>query len=36
MKSGTHRGVLCAWCNTALGRLEPMMGKVTAYLEKYK
>jgi hypothetical protein len=34
-KEGTHRGVLCATCNTALGRLEPFMDKVIAYLAKY-
>lgn len=32
---GTHRGVLCGRCNTALGRLEPHMDKVVAYLAKY-
>ena len=35
-KPGTHRGILCAYCNTALGRLEPHMDKVLAYLAKYK
>lgn len=34
-KEGTHRGVLCGTCNTALGRLEPFMDKVIAYLAKY-
>ena len=32
---GTHRGVLCATCNLALGKLEPHMDKVVAYLAKY-
>jgi hypothetical protein len=35
-KPGTHRGILCAYCNTALGRLEPHIDKVLAYLAKYK
>jgi hypothetical protein len=30
---GTHRGILCAFCNTALGRLEPIMPKVIEYLK---
>jgi Recombination endonuclease VII len=34
-KDGTHRGILCATCNTALGKLEPFMDKVIAYLAKY-
>jgi hypothetical protein len=34
-KPGTHRGVLCARCNTALGKLEPFFDKVVAYLKKY-
>jgi hypothetical protein len=34
-KPGTHRGILCARCNTALGRLEPFFDKVVAYLKKY-
>ena len=34
-QEGTHRGVLCGACNTALGRLEPLWDKVTAYLAKY-
>ena len=34
-QEGTHRGVLCAACNTALGRLEPHLDKVLAYLAKY-
>jgi predicted HNH restriction endonuclease len=34
-QEGTHRGVLCAACNTALGRLEPFLDKVIAYLAKY-
>lgn len=34
-KPGTHRGILCAWCNTALGRLEPNMQKVLEYLAEY-
>ena len=34
-QEGTHRGVLCAACNTALGRLEPHFSKVLAYLAKY-
>ena len=33
--NGTHRGVLCGRCNTALGNLEPHMDKVIAYLAKY-
>ena len=32
---GTHRGVLCGFCNLALGRLEPHMVKVIEYLAKY-
>ena len=32
---GTHRGVLCGNCNTALGKLEPYWEKATAYLTKY-
>ena len=35
-KPGTHRGILCAACNTALGRLEPIMDQVREYLEKHK
>jgi hypothetical protein len=35
-KEGTHRGVLCATCNLALGKLEPFMDKVLAYLAKHK
>jgi hypothetical protein len=34
-KPGTHRGVLCARCNTALGRLEKLLPKVLEYLKKY-
>lgn len=34
-KSGTHRGVLCAFCNTALGRLEKFMPQVQAYLSRH-
>jgi hypothetical protein len=34
-QEGTHRGVLCGRCNTALGNLEPHMDKVIAYLAKY-
>jgi hypothetical protein len=32
---GTYRGVLCGFCNTALGRLEGNIDKVLAYLEKH-
>lgn len=35
-KEGTHRGVLCGFCNTALGRLEANMDKVLEYLAKHK
>jgi hypothetical protein len=35
-KPRTHRGILCAACNTALGRLEPILGRVLEYLEKFK
>lgn len=31
----SHRGVLCATCNTALGKLEPYLEKVITYLAKY-
>ena len=34
-KPGTHRGILCATCNTALGKLEPNIIKVIQYLVKY-
>jgi recombination endonuclease VII len=34
-QEGTHRGVLCGNCNTALGKLEPHMDKVITYLAKY-
>jgi hypothetical protein len=34
-REGTHRGVLCGACNTALGRIEPLWDKVTSYLAKY-
>jgi len=34
-KEGTHRGILCARCNTALGRLEPNIIKVIQYLVKW-
>jgi hypothetical protein len=34
-KPGTHRGILCATCNTALGKLEPHIIKVIQYLVKY-
>lgn len=34
-QEGTHRGVLCGNCNMALGKLEPHMDKVIAYLAKY-
>jgi hypothetical protein len=34
-QEGTHRGVLCGRCNTALGNLEPHMDRVIAYLAKY-
>lgn len=33
LKPGTYRGVLCGFCNTALGRLEPNIGKVLTYLK---
>jgi len=35
-KPGTHRGVLCASDNTALGKLEPHMLKVIKYLMYWK
>jgi hypothetical protein len=35
-KEGTHRGILCATCNLALGKLEPYMNKVLEYLAKHK
>jgi hypothetical protein len=35
-QEGTHRGILCATCNTALGDLEPFMDKVVEYLEKWR
>ncbi len=35
-KPGTHRGILCARCNMALGRLEPFFDKAVAYLKKYQ
>ena len=35
-KPGTHRGILCGFCNTALGRLEGNLDKVLAYLAKHK
>jgi hypothetical protein len=31
-KPGTYRGILCAFCNTALGRLEKFLPAVTEYL----
>ena len=34
-KEGTHRGILCASCNMALGKLEPNIIKVIQYLVKY-
>jgi len=34
-KPGTHRGILCATCNTALGKLEPNIIRVIQYLVKY-
>jgi 5-methylcytosine-specific restriction endonuclease McrA len=34
-KEGTHRGILCGTCNLALGKLEPYIDKVVAYLAKY-
>lgn len=33
---GTHRGILCATCNLALGKLEPHWDKVLAYLDKWR
>jgi hypothetical protein len=35
-KPGTHRGILCGYCNTALGRLEKNLDKVLDYLAAYK
>jgi hypothetical protein len=35
-QEGTHRGILCAACNLALGKLEPYMDQVLAYLAKHK
>ena len=35
-QEGTHRGILCATCNLALGKLESHMGKVLEYLAKHK
>jgi len=32
---GTHRGILCATCNTALGRLEPFLIRVVWYMMKW-
>jgi hypothetical protein len=32
---GTHRGILCGRCNLALGRLEPFLRDVVAYLNNY-
>ena len=32
LKPGTYRGILCAFCNTALGRLEKFLPAVTEYL----
>jgi hypothetical protein len=34
-KEGTHRGILCATCNMALGRLEPHIIRLIQYLVKY-
>jgi len=34
-REGTHRGILCASCNMALGKLEPNIIKVIQYLVKY-
>jgi Recombination endonuclease VII len=34
-KDGTHRGILCAHCNTALGRLEPFLIRVVQYMIKW-
>jgi hypothetical protein len=33
-KPGTYRGILCAFCNTALGRLEKFLPAVTEYLRR--
>ena len=33
-KPGTYRGILCAFCNTALGRLEKFLPAVTQYLRR--
>ncbi len=35
-QDGTHRGILCATCNLALGKLEPHWDKVLAYLDKWR
>ena len=35
-RPGTHRGILCAHCNLALGKLEPHINAVNAYLAKWK
>jgi recombination endonuclease VII len=35
-KEGTHRGILCANCNTALGNLEPFIDRVIEYLAEWK
>jgi hypothetical protein len=32
---GTHRAILCASCNTALGRLEPFLLRVVQYMMKW-
>ena len=32
---GTHRAILCASCNTALGRLEPFLIRVVQYMMKW-
>lgn len=33
-KPGTYRGILCAFCNTALGRLEKFLPSVIKYVEQ--
>jgi hypothetical protein len=35
-KPKTHRGILCGYCNLALGRLEPHFQTVLTYLNQYQ
>jgi hypothetical protein len=35
-KPGTHRGILCGFCNTSLGRLEKNIISVNDYLSKHQ